>query len=71
MSMRSTSVALGFASIAIPQLALGIWMVTLAVKEGGNSKFLYPDPTPYSEPERLLVLFLLRLYSPNPPTDTS
>ena len=36
VSMRNNSVAFGFASITVSQLVLGIWMITLAVKKGGE-----------------------------------
>jgi hypothetical protein len=36
--MRSIHVTLWFASIAVSQLALGIWMITLAVERGGMVK---------------------------------
>lgn len=37
--MTSTPVTLGFVSIIVSQLALGIWMITLAIERGGMVKF--------------------------------
>jgi hypothetical protein len=41
VSLRNIPITFGFASIAISQLVLGMWMITIAVEKGGKAKSLY------------------------------
>ena len=61
MTMKSVPIAVGFASITVTQLALGICMITFAAIGGGKLKHFCWESSSHSE--RLLALFRLRLCS--------
>ena len=39
MTMRNIPIALGFASITLSQLVLGIYMIIIAARRGGEARF--------------------------------
>ena len=48
--MRNIYIAIGFGIITISQLTLGIYMISLAGKEGGKSRLLHHEWTSFSVP---------------------
>jgi hypothetical protein len=69
VSLRNIPITFGFASIAISQLVLGMWMITTAVEKGGKAKSLYQkNGLIKSRPCSLLRDFSYS--SSGPPTDT-